>query len=64
MHGHQSSSFIAYEEEGHVSYERDGPKIQQTRYFSNQYKIFEIPECYSMALMPTFGIPYIVCPGT
>ena len=32
--------------------------------FSKQYKILEIRKCFSMALMFTFDISEIVCPGT
>ena len=55
-------SILCYEEEGHVSYEWDGPSIRQNLFFSNQRKILEIQKCYSMALMATFGIPKIKCP--
>ena len=38
-------------------------KFDKNAIFSKQYKLLEIRKCYSMALVFTFDIPEIVCPG-
>ena len=39
-------------------------KFNKIAIFSNKYKKLKIRKCYSMALMCTFDILEIVCPGT